>query len=49
MISLLKSLIVKYSSILCAIGTVGATMASNGCRMLWYQPEEPENIKKLMN
>lgn len=48
MINLLRSMIIKYSGILCAIGTIGATVVSNGCRYLWYQPEEPETVGQLL-
>ncbi len=43
----MEKLVVKYSSRICGVATLVAAMVPLCCRGQWYQPEEPDGIRKL--
>lgn len=45
----MEKLVVKYSSRICGVATLVAAMVPLCCRGQWYQPEEPDDIKKTHN
>ena len=44
-----KSKLITMSGTLCSFAVMLATVLAPGCRSSWYQPKEPENLKKLLN
>ena len=38
----------KYGAIICMIAVAVAPMASEFCRVKYYQPKEPEGLDKLL-
>lgn len=45
---LLNKIVKKYGSIFCTLAIAIAPAVSQGCFFKFYQPEEPENFKKMM-
>lgn len=43
----MEKLVVKYSSRICGAVAIVAAMTPLCCRGHWYQPKEPDDIKKL--
>ncbi len=43
----MEKLVVKYSSRICGAAAIVAAMTPLCCRGHWYQPKEPDDIKKL--
>lgn len=43
----MEKLVVKYSSRICGAAAIVAAMTPLCCRGQWYQPEKPDDIKKL--
>lgn len=46
---MLNKLVIKYGNIFCAIAAMVAPAVSKGCFCKFYQPEEPECLKKLLD
>lgn len=45
---LLEKLICKVGIPLCSLATLVAPMVSRGCRIRFYQPEEPEGLQEFI-
>lgn len=43
----MEKMVVKYSSRICGAVAIVAAMTPLCCRGHWYQPKEPDDIKKL--
>ena len=43
-----KLKLLKMSGTLCSLAVVLATILAPGCRSIWYQPKEPDNLKELL-
>ncbi len=39
------SFIQKHGTTFCALAVMTAPVISKSCRVIWYQPEEPEGLK----
>lgn len=44
----MKKFLKKYGAIICMIAVAVAPMASEFCRVKYYQPKEPEGLDKLL-
>ena len=42
-----KSKLIMMSGTLCSLAVMLATVLAPGCRSIWYQPKEPENLIEL--
>ena len=46
--NLVKNFIVKHSKLLCALMVVSAYASLTSCRFLYFQPEVPEGLDKIV-
>ena len=45
----LSGLLKKYGAVLCALAVLVTSQGVNVCRGMFYQPEEPENLRSLLD
>ena len=46
--NLVKNFIVKHSKLLCSLMVVSAYASLTSCRFLYFQPEVPEGLDKIV-
>lgn len=44
----LRKILVKYGNVLCALAVLVAPMAARTCRLLYYEPKEPEGLDEFV-
>ena len=45
----MKNFLLKHGAMLCSAAIVITSVAVNSCRMFWYEPEEPEGLRELLD
>ena len=49
MIKVLSGFLNKHGAKLCALAVLVTAQSVNVCRGMFYQPEEPKNLRKLLD
>lgn len=45
--TLIKKIVTKYGAQICSLASLAAIISVNSCRGLYYQPEEPDGVRKI--
>ncbi len=45
--AIITKFVTKYGRQICSVASLAAIISVNSCRGIYYQPEEPEGVKKL--
>lgn len=45
--TLIKKIVTKYGAQICSLASLEAIISVNSCRGLYYQPEEPDGVRKI--
>ena len=45
--TIIKKVVIKYGAQMCSLAGLAAIISVNSCRGFFYQPEEPDEVRKL--
>ena len=46
-LELMLKIVTKYGAQICSLASLAAIISVNSCRGLYYQPEEPDGVRKI--